>query len=77
MTNSVSRDFTGQTVVVTGAARFVEARATTFVVDVDEGIPMARFADPAEIAGAVLFLAAPEAGDITGAVLPVDGAISI
>lgn len=39
--------------------------------------PIARFADPAEIAGAIEFLAAEESGFITGVVLPVDGGISI
>ncbi|MGH8126312.1 MAG: SDR family oxidoreductase [Rhodanobacteraceae bacterium] len=36
-------------------------------------IPMHRFADPAEIAAAVAFLASPAAGYITGINLPVDG----
>lgn len=40
-------------------------------------IPMGRFADPAEMASAVGFLASEEAGYITGVVLPVDGGISI
>lgn len=40
-------------------------------------IPMGRFADPAEMAAAVSFLASEEAGYITGVVLPVDGGISI
>jgi 3-oxoacyl-[acyl-carrier protein] reductase len=39
--------------------------------------PIARFADPSEIAGAIEFLAAEESGFITGVVLPVDGGISI
>jgi 3-oxoacyl-[acyl-carrier protein] reductase len=39
--------------------------------------PMGRFADAAEMAAAVAFLASDEAGYITGVVLPVDGGISI
>ncbi|TQC48188.1 SDR family oxidoreductase [Rhodococcus sp. WS4] len=39
--------------------------------------PIARFADPAEMANAVAFLASDEAGYITGTVLPVDGGASI
>ncbi len=35
--------------------------------------PLGRFAQPEEIAGAMLFLASEEASFVTGAVLPVDG----
>jgi NAD(P)-dependent dehydrogenase (short-subunit alcohol dehydrogenase family) len=35
--------------------------------------PMGRWAEPADIAGAALFLASPAAAFVTGVVLPVDG----
>ena len=38
-------------------------------------VPMRRFGKPEEVAAAVKFLASPEAGYITGAVLKVDGGI--
>jgi 3-oxoacyl-[acyl-carrier protein] reductase len=40
-------------------------------------VPLARYASPAEIAGAVAFLAGPDAAYITGAVLPVDGGLGM
>lgn len=39
--------------------------------------PLGRYGEPGEITGAMAFLASEEAGYITGAVLPVDGGLSI
>jgi NAD(P)-dependent dehydrogenase (short-subunit alcohol dehydrogenase family) len=38
--------------------------------------PIGRFADPEEIANAILWLVADEASYVTGAILPVDGGLS-
>jgi len=40
-------------------------------------IPAGRYAEPAEVAAAVAFLASEEAGYINGAVLPVDGGLGM
>lgn len=41
--------------------------------EVVAGIPLGRIAEPADVAGAVSFLASDDAQYITGVTLPVDG----
>jgi 3-oxoacyl-[acyl-carrier protein] reductase len=41
------------------------------------GVPLGRYAQPAEIASTVRFLASDEAAYITGAVIPVDGGLGM
>lgn len=44
---------------------------------VTDGYPLRRVGTPADVAGAVCFLASPDAAFITGCVLPIDGGLSI
>ena len=45
--------------------------------ELTEAVPLNRMATPEEIAGVVAFLAGPDGGYITGAVIPVDGGLGM
>ena len=54
-------------------AELPEDRRKTYL----SGIPAGRFATAEEVAGVVRFLAGPDAGYISGAVIPVDGGLGM
>ena len=45
--------------------------------ELTDAVPLNRMASPEEIAGVVAFLAGPDGGYITGAVIPVDGGLGM
>ena len=55
------------------AAKYPDRFPTSSVDAYRAGVPLGRFAAPAEIAAAVAFLASDAASFITGAIMPVDG----
>ncbi len=57
----------------TGRASRAGASVGEVEQDAMKGVPMRRFADPAEIARVAAFLASPAASYLTGVNLPVDG----
>ena len=67
------------------APGYIKTNALSLLLDKDpkrkkkviERTPLKRMGKPSEIAEAALFLALPSASYITGAILPVDGGISI
>jgi 3-oxoacyl-[acyl-carrier protein] reductase len=82
LTRSLSRELAKRNVTVNAVAPgFIESDMTRTLGDalmeeVKKHIPARRLGKPAEVAGAVLFLASPAAAYITGCVLTVDGGMT-
>ncbi len=80
---SVAREVATRNVTANVVAPGAVTTALTEVVsekrmaEMTAAVPMGRIATPAEIAGPIAFLASEAAGYITGAVLTVDGGISM
>jgi 3-oxoacyl-[acyl-carrier protein] reductase len=80
---SLARELGSRNITVNVVAPgFVDTDMTAVLTDerrkeIVSGVPLGRYAAPAEIASAVRFLSSDEAAYITGAVIPVDGGLGM
>lgn len=83
MARSMARELGSRSITANVVAPgYVETDMTAVLTDdqkqaIKTQVPLGRYADPAEIAGAVLWLASPGAAYVTGAVIPVDGGLGM
>jgi 3-oxoacyl-[acyl-carrier protein] reductase len=80
---SLARELGSRNITINVVAPgFVDTDMTAVLSDerrkeIVAGVPLGRYAQPAEVAAAVRFLASDEAAYITGAVVPVDGGLGM
>lgn len=83
MARSLARELGSRSITANVVAPgFVETDMTDVLTDeqreaIKAQVPMGRYAQPAEVAGAVTWLAGDAAGYVTGAVIPVDGGLGM
>ena len=83
LTKSLAREVARYAITVNAVSpgfvdtRLIRELAEAERQDLERQIPLGRFADPEEIASAVLFLASPAASYLTGTTLHVDGGLTM
>ena len=83
LTRSLARELGSRSITANVVAPgFITTDMTDVLTDdqkaaIKQQVPLGRYGDAAEIANAVTWLASPNAGYVTGAVIPVDGGLGM